>query len=406
MSVWLNSTTHRTWLDTHARHLLEFGRGAADARGGASWLTNDGSPDRRQPAHTWITARMTHVFSLGSLLGVPGAAPLAAATMGGLLARLHDDEHGGWFSSVGADGQPAGGKACYDHAFVVLAASSAVQAGIDGAQDLFSRAQQVFLHRFWSESDGLCFDAWDTAFSTVEDYRGINANMHAVEAMLSAASVSGDPAWLARAERICRFVAESAGAHNWRIPEHYDENWRPDLELNRDQPRHQFKPYGATVGHGLEWARLMLHVEAATGGEWLRDCAENLFRRAVADGWAVDGAPGFVYTTDWDGRPVVRDRMHWVAAEAINAAAALYRRTGHEDYARRYQQWWDYSDTFLIDHVNGSWRHQLDETNAPTDSVWDGKPDLYHAFQATLVPQLPLYPMIATAIDEGLLGRQ
>ena len=43
--------------------------------------------------------------------------------------------------------------------------------------------------------------------------------------------------------------------------------------------------------------------------------------RAVRDGWAVDGAPGFAYTTDWAGAPVVRTRMHWVAAEAIGAAA-------------------------------------------------------------------------------------
>ena len=53
------------------------------------------------------------------------------------------------------------------------------------------------------------------------------------------------------------------------------------------------------------------------------DAVDAAFDRAVADGWDVDGAPGFVYTTDWSGRPVVSQRMHWVAAEAISAAAAL-----------------------------------------------------------------------------------
>jgi mannose/cellobiose epimerase-like protein (N-acyl-D-glucosamine 2-epimerase family) len=403
MPLWLDSPTHRTWLDAHARHLLDFGRGTVDPRGGALWLTDEGSPDPGQPIHTWITARMTHVYSLGSLLGVPGAATIAEATMAGLLARLRDDEHGGWFPSVDSGGHPAAGKSCYDHVFVLLAASSAMQAEIDGAPELFADAQQILLDRFWRESEGLCADTWDTTFTALEDYRGINANMHAVEAMLSAASVSGDRAWITRAESICRFVADSARAHQWRIPEHYDGSWRLDLELNRDQPRHQFKPFGATVGHGLEWARLMLHTEAATGtdGDWLLDAAQNLFARAVTDGWSVDGAPGFVYTTDWDGSPVVRDRLHWVTVEAISAAATLYRRTGDVAYARRYQQWWDYADAHLIDHVKGSWRHQLDAANRPADSVWKGKPDLYHSLQTTLIPRLPLYPMMATAIADG-----
>ena len=403
MPTWLQSPAHRSWLDAHARHLLAFGRNTVDARGGARWLTDDGSPDLGQPTHTWITARMTHVYSLGSLLGIPGCATIAEATLAGLCGRLFDDEHGGWFSSVDPDGHLTEGKSCYDHAFVLLAASSATQAGISGAPALFEQARRVFLEGFWRDDDGLCVDTWDSAFTAVERYRGINANMHAVEAMLSTASVTGDTTWLTRAERVCKFVANNAGAHDWRIPEHYDENWCPDLELNRDQPQHPFKPFGATVGHGLEWARLMLHMEAAadTTEGWLLDASESLFRRAVADGWSVDGAPGFVYTTDWDGTPVVRDRMHWVAAEAINTAAALYRRTGDAEYAQWYRQWWDYAATYLIDHRHGSWHHQLDAVNQSVDTVWVGKPDLYHALQATLIPRLPLYPMMATAIADG-----
>ncbi len=153
------------------------------------------------------------------------------------------------------------------------------------------------------------------------------------------------------------------------------------------------------MGHGLEWSRLLLHVEAAGAGpESLLDAAQSLFARAVADGWSADGAPGFVYTTDWDGRPVVHDRMHWVAAEAIGAAAALHARTGEPEYAARYAEWWDYTAHCLIDVERGSWHHQLDRANRPVATVWPGKPDLYHAFQATLVPQLPLAPTMASAL--------
>jgi mannose/cellobiose epimerase-like protein (N-acyl-D-glucosamine 2-epimerase family) len=124
----------------------------------------------------------------------------------------------------------------------------------------------------------------------------------------------------------------------------------------------------------------------------------------VTDGWAVDGEPGFVYTTDWDGTPVVRDRMHWVVTEAISAAAALHARFGSPQDANWYRIWWDYAATHLIDHEHGSWFHQLDASNVPTDTVWPGKPDLYHSLQATLTARLPLTPMLAPAVARTLAG--
>ena len=56
-----------------------------------------------------------------------------------------------------------------------------------------------------------------------------------------------------------------------------------------------------------------------------------LTNQQIADAWNADGAPGIVYTTDWDGKPVVHDRMHWTLAEAINASAVLYRVTKEEE---------------------------------------------------------------------------
>jgi mannose/cellobiose epimerase-like protein (N-acyl-D-glucosamine 2-epimerase family) len=231
--------------------------------------------------------------------------------------------------------------------------------------------------------------------------------MHSVEAMLAVGDATGDAEWHARAARTCELVVGLAASYDGRLPEHFGTDWSPDLELNRDQPDDPFKPFGATVGHGLEWSRLLLHVEAALGAEapaGLLETSRLLFDRAVADGWHVDGAPGFVYTTDWEGRPVVRTRMHWVAAEAVSAAAALHRRTGEGAYAQRYAEWWAYVVEHLRDTRLGSWHHELDPANRPQATVWPGKPDLYHAVQATLLPRLPLAPGLASALalSDGL----
>jgi sulfoquinovose isomerase len=99
----------------------------------------------------------------------------------------------------------------------------------------------------------------------------------------------------------------------------------------------------------------------------------------------------------------VRTRMHWVAAEGIAAAAALLQATGDDTHGAWYATWWDYADIHLLDRLQGSWHHELDQTNRPTSQVWPGKPDLYHAFQATLFPRAPLAPGLAVAAAENLI---
>ncbi|WP_035737352.1 AGE family epimerase/isomerase [Glycomyces arizonensis] len=406
MTPWPDLQTHREWLAAECRRLLAFGANAALPGGGAAYLDAAGRPDPAHGMQTWITARMAHVYSLGALLGVPGSAPIADAALAGLTGPLRDAEHGGWFHALNTDGSPdrTGGKSCYDHAFVLLAASSATLAGRPGAAALLDDASAVYLDRFWDEEAGLPLDAWNADFTRPDDYRGLNSTMHSVEALLAVADAveAGQAeAWRERAARAAHFTAALAADHGDRLPEHFGPDWVPDLERNRDRPDDPFKPFGATPGHALEWSRLLLHVEATSGDDALLKTAVRLFDRAVADGWAADGADGFVYTVDWDGAPVVGQRMHWVLAEAIAAAAALHRRTGEARFAEWYAAWWDYAERHLIDRERGSWRHELDPDNEPAATVWPGKPDLYHAVQATLLPRLPLAPTIARALRGG-----
>jgi sulfoquinovose isomerase len=388
-------------LGAECNRLLDFGRHFPHPLGGAAWLDARGQPDLSKPVYTWITARMLHVYALGHLMGRAADADLAAQALDGLTGRLRDRTNGGWVTSVNDAGESPDEKACYTHAFVVLAASSGAVAGLPGARDLLTEALGVWVERFFDAEAGMFVDSWNRGFTQLNDYRGVNGNMHSVEALLAAADVTGDHLLRLRALGIARRVAlEFAQPHSWRIPEHFTSSWEPMLEHNRDRPDDQFQPYGATVGHGLEWSRLLLHLEASLADppEWLLPAAEALFDRAAVDGWSVDGAEGFIYTTDWDGNPVVRDRLHWVVAEAIAAAAALRARTGDNRYSDLGATWWAYAERYLFDRTYGSWHHQLDASNQVIDSVWPGKPDLYHAVQATLIPRLPLAPSMATAL--------
>lgn len=235
--------------------LLEIARASCVA-GGFAWLDDDGVPDRSEPLRLWITARMTHVFALGHLLGRPGCAELVDHGLVGLSDTFQDREAGDWFAAV-RDGRPVGTeKSAYEYAFVLLAASSAETAGRPGAETLREEAADVFLGRFWSEQDGLSRECWDRHWRTLDRYRGANANMHAAEAFLAVGDATGDPAWHRRALRIVeRLVRGVARAHGWRLPEHFDAQWRPVPAYNEDRPRDPFRPYGVTPGHALEWSR-------------------------------------------------------------------------------------------------------------------------------------------------------
>jgi mannose/cellobiose epimerase-like protein (N-acyl-D-glucosamine 2-epimerase family) len=408
MANWLGMPAHARWLENETDALLRFAR-ASRTRQGFGYLDADGSPDPARPTELWITCRMIHAFSLGALLGRPGCAPLVDHGLAALTGTFEDAEHGGWFPAVGEDGPTSDRKEAYPHAFVLLATSSATAADRPGAAELFARARQVSLERFWREDEGMVVESWDRTFTELEPYRGVNANMHTVEAYLATADVTGDDAWLDRAVRIvARVVDGFARAASWRIPEHFDPAWTPLPEYNRDHPAHPFRPFGATVGHWFEWARLTLQARDALvsrgreAGEWMLDGARSLFAAGAAEGWAVDGADGFVYTVDFDGRPVVRERMHWVLTEALAAAAVLHRVTGEADYERWYRSWWDYAAAHLLE-TPGAWRHELDAGNRPSARTWAGKPDVYHALQATLLPRLPVSPAIAPALAAGLL---
>ena len=158
---------------------------------------------------------MTYVFALAHLTGVAGAGALAASGLDALARRYADREHGGWFASL----DPAGNvldtaKANYAHAHVLLAASSALAAGIPGADAALEAATAAIDRHFWSDAEGLALESWNAGFTEPEAYRGANSNMHSVEAYLAAGDVTGRPAWHQRAASIAGYLVNvQARAH-------------------------------------------------------------------------------------------------------------------------------------------------------------------------------------------------
>lgn len=402
----IDTQENRDFLREIRERLFVFGH-RFPSPGGSSWyLGDDGTPWTEKNREAYVTCRMAHVYSIASLMGHEGSEALVDAAVKGLRGELRDKEHDGWYEGLTPGGSHLSGKQCYAHAFVILAGTSAYLAGRPEAEELLQEALEVYDRYYWNEEEGLSCDNWNTEFTVMDDYRGLNANMHSVEAFLAVADAAGKEEYRVRAGRIIDHVLGWAKDNHWRIPEHYTKDWEPDLEKNREKPDDPFKPYGATPGHGLEWARLITQWALSTYKEdkegmlpYIK-ASEELFRRAVEDAWNADGAPGICYTTGWDGKPIVHERMHWTLAEGINTAAVLYHVTKKQEYADAYAAFMRYLDEKVLDHVNGSWFHQMDQNNQVTGTVWPGKPDIYHALQATLIPYYAPEASIALAVKE------
>ena len=385
MTSLLDDADHRTWLHDRETAALSFAQASIRPEGGFHYLGADRRPLADRPPALFLTARMAWVSSAGVRDGIPGSERLLDHAMDSLLGFHWDAENRGWLSQPGTPTR----KATYDHMHCGMAASGALAAGHPRAHELLDRVVDVVDTRLWDEDTLTLRESFADDWSDEEDYRGANANMHGTEAMILLGHATGDRRWHDRALAVAdRLIKHAARNQQWLLPEHFTAEWVPDLGYNRDQPEDPFRPYGATFGHSLEWARflLQLHRSPWVGGpSWLPESAEALTRRALDGGWGIDGVEGIPYTVDWDGTPVASVRLHWPVCEGIQASAELIRTTGDEHWEQWYSRLWDHAAAVWIDE-NGAWRNEVDANLHEAGSVWPGRPDVYHAVGALRSP--------------------
>lgn len=395
-----------SYLKAQALSLIAFAERSKLEAGGFGYLGSNGKVDPTKPLAAWINCRMTQVFGLAEITGLAQGRSYVEHGVATLLDLFQDKVHGGFFNAVDRTGNPTNGeKLAYDHVFVMLAATTALKIGAPRAEELFEKIDTVIDQKFWDSQYQMMHNNWSQDFLTLDTYHGINANMHAVEALVAAFEVTLNEKYRDRAFAICkRAVDQFAKSHEWLLPEHFDQHWNVEAEYNKDHPADPFKPYGVTIGHLFEWSRLALQLKLiAREGEdlrWIDDGAAALYDVAKRYGWGADGSDGFIYTIDWQKRPVVTARMHWVAAEAVMTAYTLWHFTHESRYLDDYNSWWRYIDLHVIDTNMGSWRHELDAHQQVVTATWPGKPDVYHALNACL---LGMYEMTASFV--GLAGK-
>lgn len=253
-------------------------------------------------------------------------------------------------------GEAEDGRAmAYGHAFVILAASYASRLDIPGAEETLYKTYDFMEKYFWQEAHNAYADERDQSLAQLSAYRGQNANMHGVEALIAAYEATHDPGFLARAKQIahqfCVVLAAESGGQIW---EHYDQNWRADWEYNIDKPDDLFRPWGFQPGHQVEWAKLLLQLDNLSPEDWYLPAAIRLFDTAMEKGWD-QAHGGLVYGYGPDGAFADAHKYFWVQAEAIATAWRLYQRMKKPSYRADYHKLWQWSWDHLVDHRHGGW---------------------------------------------------
>ena len=145
-----------------------------------------------------------------------------------------------------------------------------------------------------------------------------------------------------------------------------------------------FRPPGTTPGHAIEWARLILELReagsAAARDDWTVGAARALYDRALRTAWLPEG--GFAYTLDWQDGIDNRRRLWWPVAEAVAAANTLHALTGEQRYQTDAHRFWQHLDRHHLDHERGGFFAEIDGNSAPVETLFPGKPDIYHAMTA------------------------
>ncbi|MEV8520335.1 AGE family epimerase/isomerase [Dyella marensis] len=380
------------FLREHIAHTMAFYHPhAIDPAGGFfHYYKDDGTIYDRSHRHLVSSTRFIFNYAMAAREFEDKRAEYLDAARHGLryLREVHRDASSGGYAWTIRDGKPEDRTYhAYGVAFVLLAYSTALKAGIDEVRPWMDETWELLEKRYWDAGFGLYRDEADEHWN-FSGYRGQNANMHMCEAMLAAYQASDEPRYLERAltlaDHMTRRQAAKAEGLVW---EHYDVEWNIDWKYNLDNPKHLFRPWGFQPGHQTEWAKLLLILEPLLlernrEEKWLVPTAQHLFDVALDRSWDQQYG-GMAYGFAPDGTVCDDDKYFWVQAESLAAAALLHARTGEAKYDEWYQKLWAYSWEHFVDHKYGAWFRILTRDNRKYDDEKSpaGKVD-YHTMGA------------------------
>ena len=195
-------------------------------------------------------------------------------------------------------------------------------------------------------------------------YKDQNSSIHILEAFTELYQVWPDPLLKSRLVEMLYLTRDQIVTEKGSLTLFLYQDWTPVSFSDSSEAviqKHHLLDH-VSFGHDVETAYLMLEASHVLGIEkdsLTHQIAKKMVDHALDQGW--DSEVGGFYDEGYyfkDGYRVTHKTKNWWAqAEGLNALllmADLYPEDKH-DYFEKFQNLWEYTDSYLIDHEFGDW---------------------------------------------------
>ena len=329
-----------------------------DGRGGFHGrITGENNLDAAAPRGAILYSRILWTFSAAyRALGRPEYLECATRAKEWLLGHFYDEQYGGVYWEVTADGTPLDTrKQFYALGFALYGLSEYHRA--TGDREALEQAVRLFetieRHAFDNARNGY-IEAAARDWSPIEDMRlsdkddntpkTMNTHLHILEPYTNLYRVWPDARLRERLENLVGIFLdriESPMTHHLGL--FFDNDW------------HETSRNVYSYGHDIEASWLLLEAAQAIGEDELTERVKRHSRRiadAALEGYQSDGS--LIYEHRADGS-LDRERHWWVQAECVVGLMWLYTYHGIGEALAQAEKTWEYIRTHLVDTAGGEW---------------------------------------------------
>lgn len=313
-------------------------------------------------------ARTVWFFSRLVRAGYGNEDHLQAAAHGYRYLRdtMWDDEHGGFYWAVDANGKPTReNKHLYGQSFGLYALSefgrtAQNQEALQLARDLYTLLE----HKAYDMQNGGYFESFSQDWTipaggtnymgVAHDIKLMNTHLHLMEALTSYYRATADPTARERLLELVRIqsntvVRKTKGA----CTDKYTLDWLPLHGPEYDR---------ISYGHDIENVWLLIDACDALGistGPFL-DLFQTLMETSLKYGFDHEKG-GFYDTGDFNTPADSKAKIFWVEAEGLVSCLEMYHLTEEERYLEAFLKTLDWVNHYQADWENGDWFSSIDE---------------------------------------------
>ena len=320
-------------------------------------VTDDPDADRTAERGALLASRVLWTYSAAYLLDRnPAYLETAHLAYRDLVDNFWDDEHGGLYWSIAADGTVVNPrKQIYGQAFAIYALAeyhraSGLKAPLDRAVSLFELLEtHAREHRHGGYMEALSREWSEIADMRLSDAdmnvpKSQNTHLHVMEAYTNLLRTRPDAKVTEALTMLLEIMIDRiVNSETGHLKLFFSNDWVSQSEA-------------VSYGHDIEAAWLLLDAAEALGNDELiqrlHPLVVTIAETTLTEGVDTDG--GVFYTGDPSG-VVNTDKEWWPQAEAVLGFLCAYQVSEDERYLKAAWHSWHFIDKHLIDRRGGEW---------------------------------------------------